>query len=159
MQPAGPELLDIHLPPAPSWWPPAPGWWLLALALLVLLIVAWLSGRRWYRRRAMRRAFEQELRTVELDHAGSDRAAARVAALSVLLRRIMAHHAPAAQRLRDEAWLRFLDGEDPRRPFSSGVGRLLLDAPYRPTLPEADAVALVALVRASLPRWTRPGHA
>ena len=32
--PAGPDLRDIHLPPAPSWWPPAPGWWLLAFVLL-----------------------------------------------------------------------------------------------------------------------------
>ena len=31
--PPGPQLRDIHLPPAPSWWPPAPGWWVLAALL------------------------------------------------------------------------------------------------------------------------------
>ena len=44
--PSGPDLRDIHLPPAPSWWPPAPGWWLLALVLLIAIALgAWMLLR------------------------------------------------------------------------------------------------------------------
>lgn len=153
MNPAGPQLLDIHLPPPPSWWPPATGWWLLAAVLLVLLggVTVWL--RRRARRRATLRLFEQELDLLVARSPGSAQAAARVAGLSVLLRRIAGHHAPHALRLIDEAWLEFLDGGDPARPFSSGAGRLLLEAPYRPSVPAEDAERLTELVRRSLPRW------
>jgi hypothetical protein len=33
--------------------------------------------------------------------------------------------------LAGEQWLKFLDGNDPQQPFSKGVGRSLIDAPYR----------------------------
>ena len=153
MNPEGPQLLDIHLPPPPSWWPPAVGWWLLAGLLLVLLggVTVWL--RRRAQRRGTLRLFEHELDLVVAKSPAPALAAARVAGLSVLLRRIAGHHAPHALRLIDEAWLEFLDGSDPSRPFSSGPGRLLLDAPYRPHVSAEDADRLTELVRRSLPRW------
>ena len=50
--PSGPDLRDIHLPPAPSWWPPAPGWWLLAIVLLIAIAVGvWTLLRLWRERR------------------------------------------------------------------------------------------------------------
>jgi hypothetical protein len=159
MQPAGPQLLDIHLPAQPSFWPPAPGWWVLAGALLVVLGLVVVILRRMARRRAMRRLLEQELSRLEQAHPGPEQAAARIAGLSVLLRRMAAWNGSTASRLPGEDWLRFLDGEDPARPFSAGAGRVLLDAPYRPVVPEEVATALFALVRASLPRWLRAGHA
>lgn len=159
MNPAGPQLLDIHLPPPPSWWPPAVGWWLLTGLVLALLggLTLWL--RRRARRRGTLRLFEHELDLLLAKFPGPAQAAARVAGLSVLLRRIAGHHAPHAVQLVDEAWLEYLDGDDPARPFSTGPGRLLLDAPYRPNVPAEDADHLTELVRRSLPRWLERGDA
>ena len=50
--------------------------------------------------------------------------------------------------LQGEAWLKFLDDRMRGSEFCSGVGRVLLDAPYRPRA-EIDAPALIALSR----RW------
>ncbi len=159
MNPAGPQLLDIHLPAAPSWWPPAPGWWLLAL---VLALLAWLLSRqlrKLARRRALHRRFERELDALCARHPVATDAAGLVAGVSVLLRRIVAHHAPAMTNLREDAWLAFLDGEDASQPFSLGAGRILLDAPYRPRVDPVQADALLELVRASLKRWLERRHA
>ena len=100
----GPELRDIHLPPAPPWWPPAPGWWLLALlALLVVLALVWL----WRRRRVLRQRRRQWLD--ELDrhaqrHARDGDDAALAAALQQLLRRVARLHDGAATQQRGAAW-------------------------------------------------------
>lgn len=150
---AGPVLRDIHLPPEPSWWPPAPGWWLLLVLALALL--AWVASRVARRLRAQRRrrALQRELDVLLATHAGEDAAAARVAALSVLLRRVARRYAPQALLLRDEDWLAFLDGDDASRPFRTGAGRLLLDGPYRARVPSEEADALATLVRRRLDRF------
>lgn len=158
MNPAGPELLDIHLPAAPSWWPPAPGWWMLACLLIAGIVALVLWRRRRARLRATRLLFERELDALAARHPGAAQAAVRVAQLSVLLRRIVGLHAPQALTLQDQAWLRFLDGSDLTHPFSTGAGRILLDAPYRSSVPEHEADTLFELVRRKLPEWTRPGH-
>ena len=159
MNPSGPELLDIHLPSTPSWWPPAPGWWVLACLVIAASVTLTLWWRRHARLRATRLLFEHELEALAERYPAATQAAARVAGLSVLLRRIVGLHAPHALTLQHEAWLRFLDGSDSTRPFSTGPGRILLDAPYRSNLPEHDAEILFELVRRKLPDWTRPGHA
>ncbi len=84
----GPELRDIHLPEAISWWPPAPGWWLLALLAALLAVLAW---RRYSRRgqkplRALSLAEITRIRTA-LD-AGANRHAA-LNELAGLLRRVL----------------------------------------------------------------------
>lgn len=147
--PEGPELRDIHLPAEPSWWPPAPGWWLLAI--LLLLALAWLAWR-WLRLRRAARARRILLREFDAAATRGD-AAAQVAALSELLRRAARVHAPQAVSLRGDAWLAFLDGEDPARPFRDGPGRLLLDGPYRRRVEPEQAAALAQLVRQRLPRF------
>ena len=102
--PPGPQLRDIHLPPAPAWWPPAPGWWLLA-ALLLLLLLAALWG--WRRQRAVQR--KRQLVLAEVDriaaqYAQDGDAAALAGALHQLLRRVARRqHAPATQQ-RGAAW-------------------------------------------------------
>lgn len=152
---AGPQLRDIHLPLEPSWWPPAPGWWLLAL--LLVLALAWLLSR-WLQGRRIARARRVLLR--ELDAACRlDGGAAQVAAMSELLRRAARRHAPQAVSLRDEAWLAFLDGDDPSRAFRDGPGRVLLDGPYRHDVDPDAAAALAALVRQRLPRFVTPADA
>ena len=149
--PSGPVLRDIHLPAEPSWWPPAPGWWLIALIVLALLV--W-QGLRLRRRQRLARARRGLLR--EFDRANAESGAAKVAALSELLRRTALRYAPGSARLRDEDWLAFLDADDPEQPFLRGPGRLLLDGPYRPQVEANDAAALAQVVRARLTRFVTP---
>jgi hypothetical protein len=116
-------LRDVHVPPAPSLWPPAPGWWLLAIAVLLLLVTVWaVAQRRKRRRQAWQKLFDEACA-----HATP---AARIAAISGLLRRASRHVDKQADRLQGEDWLRFLDGEK-RNDFSAGPGRLLLEGGYR----------------------------
>jgi hypothetical protein len=139
-------LREIHQPEAPSWWPPAPGWWLVAvvvIAAVVLLLRFWL--RRSRRRKAAVRLFDDAL------HA-HDGAAARVAAISELLRRAARRSDPTADKLEGEAWLAFLDGSSRKKgrtakPFSQGPGRLLLDGGFRRDLADEAVRDLLPLAR------------
>lgn len=146
----GPVLRDIHLPAEPGWWPPAPGWWVLALLLLVALaaVVAWML--RAYRRRQRLRRLDALVDAALQRHADEAAAGALAAELSQLLRRGARARDPAAAALDGNAWLRWLDGDDPSAPFSLGAGRVLVDAPYRPSPPRAAIEAAVPLVRARL---------
>jgi len=143
MNPQPLPLRDIHLPPEPSWWPPAPGWWLLAVVVIALLAFAtwrFLRAARARRRRAgLLAAFDVV--------AALQDPVARVAAVSELLRRAARLRDPDAATLTGDDWLRFLDGNDDRRVFSTGAGRPLADGPWRATLPANDADAIVALAR------------
>lgn len=145
---AGPELRDIHLPPAPAWWPPAPGWWVLAaLCILVLLVVLYKLHEWRRRRRRLRRILAELDRCVAA--ASGDRVAL-AAALSQFLRRMALRDTPAAAAFADERWLAYLDARNGGDEFTHGVGRALLEAPFQPAH-DYDAAALLALVR----RWTR----
>lgn len=147
MNPSPPlQLRDIHLPPEPSWWPPAPGWWLLAALTIVLLVVlARLLQRRWRTRKTM------VALNAEFDVAASMvEPTARLAAISQLLRRAARLRNPNAATLQGEAWLRFLDeasGDVSAAPFSAGVGRVLMDGPYRASIDPKVVEALVAPAR------------
>lgn len=140
-------LRDVHQPPAPGWWPPAPGWW--ALAALIVLIAAGIAW--WVSRRRRRRARVMDVFDSALAAASSP--VARVASISELLRRAARARDPAADRLQGEAWLEFLDAGDPAAPFSRGVGRQLLEGPYRPAADPDQARALQALGRKRFCEW------
>jgi hypothetical protein len=144
----GPILRDIHLPPAPGWWPPAPGWWLLAgigVALCILIAIRLRKRARVQRwRRAVMHEFDALVATARADPA------VLAASLSQFLRRLAVRHAPAAVAYSGERWLEFLDQQSSDAQFRSGVGRVLIEAPYRAHM-DYDAVALIALVR----RWVR----
>jgi len=148
MNPAsGPELRDIHLPPPPSWWPPAPGWWIIAVLALALLIAAvaymYKLRQRWLRRRALLAEFDRLVTAV------SDDRPKLAAELSAFLRRLARCSAPAAATIAGDAWLAHLDGMVGSDEFSAGVGRALIDAPYRMQA-DYDASALIALARRAL---------
>lgn len=139
MSPATLVLRDIHQPPAPGWWPPAPGWWILfAIVLAAVAVAYWVAARRKRRQRAIVALFDDAVEQAQLP-------AARVAAMSELLRRAARRRDPAADRLQGEAWLQFLDGDSPE--FSNGAGRLLLDGGYRRDVDAAQLIALEPLVR------------
>jgi hypothetical protein len=162
----GPELRDIHLPPAPSWWPPAPGWWLLAALVLAALFFAarWFLRRR--REQHWRKRVHAELERIASGHAARPDPARVAVEVSRLLRRVSLMIEPQAAALRDEAWLDFLDAQWPPArasdaPFRGAVGRSLIDAPYRRDTDVAaqalDTQALLDLARAWL-RAVLPGR-
>jgi hypothetical protein len=146
MQPELP-LIDIHEPLAPPWWPPAPGWWIVAGVIVLCLL--WLAWRRWRRRVALRRA--AELFDRSLSQAATP--AARIAAMSELLRRAARRRDPAADRLQGEDWLRFLDRDSPQPVFVDGVGRALLEAAFRRDPGGIDIDALERAARARFLDW------
>jgi hypothetical protein len=148
-------LRDIHLPEPVGGWPPAPGWWLLLGLLGVGLFLAW---RCWQGRR-MRR-----LCLARLNEVAQQPDPDLAAALSRLLRQAVISHFPAETAgLTGSGWLEFLDRPFADRPFTTGVGRCLLDAPYRVDA-QFDSEALVDLCRRWLktlpaqPLWRRRGR-
>jgi hypothetical protein len=133
-------LRDVHVPEAPSLWPPAPGWWLVALAVAVIVASLW-----WWQRRRRRR-LNSWLKLFD-EAAGEANAAARIAAISELLRRAARRVDAKADHLEGEAWLGFLDGQKSHH-FTEGAGRLLLEGGYRRDVPAAEFAAASALARA-----------
>ena len=147
MSPALP-LRDIHLLAPAGWWPPAPGWWLLALLALCLIVWSIHALRRlWLRRRSRRKVLD---RFDALVNDTALPAKARLAELLALLRRAAIARHPQAAALSGEDWLRFLDGPAADRPFSTGAGRVLLDAPYRPAVADAEMASALPLMRERL---------
>lgn len=150
LQPSGPALRDIHLPPAPPWWPPAPGWWLLSMLALLVLVAGVLMWRRVRRQRRQRERVLAEVDALAARHGGDGQALA--AGLHQLLRRVARKHDPAAARLRGEAWRETLA----RVPVDADTLHRLLalePAMYRPLPYDTDG-ALDAVRR-----WLRAAFA
>ena len=145
-------LRDIHQATAPAWWPPAPGWWMLA-ALLVAVLVLW----RWWRLRKVRRlqaiarVFDDAV--APASNPGEIELPAQIAAMSSLLRRAARRRHPHADTLQGEPWLALLDGNDPRRPFTQGEGRLLLEGGFRKDADAEQVAALRSLARQRFIAW------
>ncbi|MBS0213074.1 MAG: DUF4381 domain-containing protein [Proteobacteria bacterium] len=144
MKPDVPVLHPIHLPPTPGWWPPAPGWWMLAA--VVLAVLTW-AALRWLRARRHAQRLAAALHAFDAAQGDAVDAPARLAVASAWLRRAARMRDPAAATLAGSAWLAFLDGDDPRRPFSQGAGALLVDGGFRRRI-DADIAPTLALARA-----------
>jgi hypothetical protein len=141
-------LRDIHSPPAPPLWPPAPGWWVLAaLVLTAVLALAWRGWRRHRRRRAILRLFDDTLRQ-------SPTPAARIAAMSLLLRRAALRRDPESGALDGDAWIAFLDRGSREPLFDDDDAQWLLEGGYRREADPAAVERLLPRVRARLLEWT-----
>ena len=149
IDPATLPLRDAHLPDAPAWWPPPPGWWLVAVVAIVVLVAIALWRRRARRRRhAAEVLFDTTVDAVPGEAALGD--AARVAAISELLRRAARRRDPSADRLQGADWLHFLDeGGRARgsRTFAE-VGGVLLDGGFRRAVDAGAVAALRPVARA-----------
>jgi len=162
VDPATLPLRDIHLPDPVSWWPLAPGWWFSLLFLLLLVGVAW-AIRRWIKRGQLKRSALAELKLLEqtCSEDGED-SQQQIEALSILLRRLALSVYPRQEiaSLTGEQWLLQLDVALATTPqsgaFSAGIGRVIIEAPYKPGL-SVDLPALLALVRYWIPLATRKG--
>lgn len=140
-------LRDIHPPTAPPLWPPAPGWWLLLAWILVAIAVAWwLLARRHRRRRALERLFDAAVDAAQTP-------AAKIAAMSELLRRASRRRDPDADKLRGEDWLRFLDDGLPTPVFATDTGHLLHEGGFRRDVGEPEVDRLRPIVRARFLDW------
>ena len=140
-------LRDIHQPPPPPWWPPAPGWWWLGAGVLLLVLgVAFFYWRRRHRRASLARLFD---RTVDAAHTP----AAKLAAISALLRRAARTIDPAAGALDGDAWLQFLDRGLATPVFAAGPGALLRDGVFRRELSTTEVDAVRRLARARFLDW------
>lgn len=146
-------LRDIHLPAEISWWPPAPGWWILLLASLLFIGAIHILRQRIQRRRFRRLALSQlsEIEQNFLEQADSRQL---LQDLSRLLRKAALLHFPQSTcaGLVGEAWLTFLDQKLEGKPFSRGVGTLLIEGPYKQQVEAVDAEKLLSLCRTWLHR-------
>ncbi|WP_295587194.1 DUF4381 domain-containing protein [uncultured Lamprocystis sp.] len=168
--PALDRLRDIHGIAGVPWWPPAPGWWLLLGAGLLLGLAAW----RWRTLLTLRLpipgitlgtwrwAAAAALRGLRRRVRGGADAKAALGELSELLRRIaMARLGrPACAGLTGETWLAWLAAHDPAGFPWTEHGRLLLAAPYAPSV-QAGPTQLLTLIDAvyawvAAPAATRP---
>lgn len=142
-------LRDIHLPAEPSWWPPAPGWWLLALLLIVVISVASVLIRRRLLRQRHRRALLAEVDRIWDQHREQQGGVEVVAEWSSLLRRACLRYRPELASRAGVDWSQALgidtDEGDP-------LGRLLVEAPFRPSLSKTQVAALREPVREALRR-------
>ena len=141
-------LKDIHLPEVPGWWPPAPGWWiLLGLAIIIaVLYYCWYLRKQRIKRSAVHLA-RLELESLQSDFQSHQDARKFIADLSILLRRLSISAFPRTETasLTGEDWLLFLDRPMQSTAFSAGVGRILLDAPYKREIEEQELSPLIDL--------------
>lgn len=139
MQPTQLPLKDIHLPEAIGWFPPAIGWWLAAL--LIPLLIGFLF---WLYKRLTRKTAQKVARQllVSIKNSSMDNAQ-KLAELSALLRRIAISVAPRSEAasLTGTAWLAYLDGSLKDAQFMTGVGRCLVDSPYRKYTPSDSEIS------------------
>ena len=145
MQDSQLPLRDIHIPEPVSWWPPAIGWWFLAVLIPLLIVFCIWLYKRLTRKNALKTA-KKYLTAIRQDT--SKEASHKLAELSVLIRRVAISVAPRelAAGLTGREWLGYLDQSVKGSPFSTGVGQLLADAPYRKSaLTEAEMLSLINL--------------
>lgn len=132
-------LRDIHAAPAPPWWPPAWGWWVLAAVALVLLVWAGIGLRRYLARRRYRQALLREVDHIVAQWQADQNEARAVAALSVLLRRLVVHAGDRHELagVAGQPWVEALQAAVAGDTALEKAAAELTQAPYRPSLSTA----------------------
>ena len=146
--PSGPQLRDIHLPPAPSWWPPAPGWWIVAGLLVGLLIAALLRWRQLRQRARREGQLPAQADALGARFAADGDAAALAAGLHQLLRRAARSLHPAGAHVEGARWRALLAQVDLPAAQLDQLGQL--DAVMYQPGKSLDATAAVTATRAWL---------
>ncbi|MEX0339365.1 MAG: DUF4381 domain-containing protein, partial [Arenibacterium sp.] len=128
-------LLEEAPEPSPiSLMPQTSGWIVLGIVLVVsgIFVVRWVQRR--IRAGAYRRAALRELASAKNDPA----------LVASILRRTALTAFPREQiaTLAGAEWLAFLDRSFPGNGFSDGPGRIFAIAPFRPQVPDPDAMVL-----------------
>jgi len=136
------QLRDVELPEVSAM--PAPGWWLLMLLFILLLVVLLFFYRRWSSRLWQRQA-QVELQDIR-NQLGKEPESSLLSRCSQLARKVVlaADHREQVAALHGESWLAKLDDICARPEFTQGIGRMLLDQPYKKqsALAEKDLNAL-----------------
>lgn len=138
-------LKDIHLPEAITWWPLSIGWWLLMAVTIAALVGSYYLYKRLTRKTASKQA---KAVLLSIKQSASSDVLQTIKALSACLRRvaISVDSREKTAGLVGNAWLEYLDESMDDTPFKSGVGRLLVDAPYQPLMTEqVDINELITL--------------
>ena len=173
--PAALPLREIHLPGSVGWWPPAPGWWLLPCLMALAAILAWYFSLLYRRRKysAVNMA-RKELDGIRARYAADRDTSHCVEAVSGLLRRLCISVFPRAETagLTGNEWLVFL--QERMKPQESagesrdgpGIGEgeglsnlagVLLEAPYRRQVGEAEAETLIGFCSDWIETVAAPG--
>ena len=127
-----PELRDIHLPDAVSWWPPAPGWWLLALLILIMAFMMPAMIKR-LKSKPLNKLALSEFRKIELSFQAHQNKTQLAQDISVLLRRICLSYKPGreAASLTGQQWIEYLNAMTENPCFSDQLAEVLFNAPYQ----------------------------
>ena len=154
-------LRNIHLPDPVSWWPLPIGWWIV-LGLLALGISLCVWGYRRYRSRKLSAVYlaKVELRQLHERYLQHQDVTLLARDISMLLRRLSISIYPrtATASLTGEDWLRHLDQPLPDRPFTTGAGRMLIEAPYRRQVRIEEVEPLIQLCETWLAAVARPAR-
>lgn len=159
-----PSLVDLHdivVPEPVSWMPATTAWYVLAAAVVVGLVWAFIVERRRYRANRYRR--EALARMDAIDAALTDPAQRpeALASLPTITKQVVLAFSPREEvaRLSGEPWLAYLDSTYEDDAFSNGPGRLLPRIAYgssesRARIPAAEVDELSAMLRA----WIKGHH-
>jgi len=145
------ELRDIHSPAAISMGPETTAWYIVfAIALMIMVWMLIRFIKAYARKRRQKQALDI-LHSAVTNYTAENSASA-IASISILLRRIALARFKRENvaSLKNAAWLNFLDQQLQTTEFSTGIGKILITAPYQKRV-ETDIAALSDLVE----RWIK----
>lgn len=156
MNPLLEKLHDIEGLDVISRWPLAPGWWvLIAVSLLAVIALGWLTYRWLAFRRSWKNDTFKKLDILEKE-LSEDNARETAMQLSEYLRRIALkrYSRKECAGLEGEAWLKWLSSKDLKEFDWTQKGALLNEAPYAPEHYRLPADRIKELIHATR-EWVR----